>query len=228
MIRAQTTRSLSLLLLLLGGADPAPAPFEQEIRAFEQADAKNPPPQNAVLFVGSSSIRLWKTLAEDFPDLTIINRGFGGSQVEDSVRYADRIVLSYRPKAIVFYAGDNDIAAGKSPQRVLADFKTFVEKVHTTLPGTPVLYIAVKPSIARWHLHGKIWLTNRLLREFADGHDKVDFVDVYTPALDSDGKPRADLLVEDRLHLNARGYELWTRTLRPQLDRAMAPPDQKN
>jgi lysophospholipase L1-like esterase len=210
------------LFVLLAAADPAPAPFEQEIRAFEQADAKNPPAQDAVLFVGSSSIRLWKTLAEDFPDVKVLNRGFGGSQVDDSVRYADRIVIPYRPKVIVFYAGDNDIAAGKSPQRVLADFKTFVEKVHVTLPDTPVLYIAIKPSIARWHLHGKIWLTNRLVREFADGHDKVDFVDVYTPALGADGKPRADLLVEDRLHLNREGYRVWTAALRPHLDRVLA------
>jgi lysophospholipase L1-like esterase len=209
------------LFALLAAADPAPAPFAQEISAFEQADAKNPPPADSVLFVGSSSIRLWETLAEDFPGVRVINRGFGGSQVEHSVRYADRIVLPYRPRAIVFYAGDNDIAAGKSPQRVLADFEAFVGKVHATLPDTPVLYIAIKPSIARWHLHGKIWLTNRLVREFADGHDKVDFVDVYTPALDADGKPRADLLVEDRLHLNARGYELWARTLRPHLDSAL-------
>src|SRR5436305_5469999 len=112
------------LLLLLGAAESqtAPAPFENEIRAFEQADAKSPPPKDAVLFLGSSSIRLWKTLEQDMPGMKVINRGFGGSQVSDSVRYADRIVLPYRPKLIVFYAGDNDIAAGKSPQRVLADF----------------------------------------------------------------------------------------------------------
>ena len=150
------------LFVLLAAAQSAPAPFEQEIKAFEQSDAKNPPPKNAVLFIGSSSIRLWKTLADDFPDLKVINRGFGGSQIEHSNRYFDKIVAPYRPKLIVFYAGGNDVAAGKGPQRVLADFKTFVEKVRTSLPGTRVLFISIRPSVARRHLHGREWLTNAL------------------------------------------------------------------
>ena len=217
------TALLSLTIFTVcRAAEPEPAPFANEIRAFEQSDAKAPPPKDAILFVGSSSIRLWKTLAEDFPELKVINRGFGGSQVEHSVRYADRIVLPHRPKLIVFYAGDNDLATGKSPHRVLADFKTFIEKVHTALPETRVLYISIRPSVARWHLQGRQWLTNRLIREFADSNPTAEYVDVVPALLGPDGRPRADFLVADKLHLNDDGYRAWTAAIRPHVDRALA------
>ena len=148
----QTMATLLLaasLPLFVRAQEQQPAPFENEIKAFEQSDKTNPPPKDAVLFVGSSSIRLWKTLEQDMPGMKVINRGFGGSQVEHSVRYADRIVLPYRPKLIVFYAGDNDIAAGKTPNRVLEDFKAFVAKVKTALPNTKILYVSIRPSVAR-------------------------------------------------------------------------------
>ena len=222
----RTPRLLITLVLLLPtlcrGADPQPAPFENEIRAFEQADAKSPPPQDAVLFVGSSSIRLWKTLQDDFPNLKVINRGFGGSQVEHSVRYADRVVLPYRPKLIVFYAGDNDLAAGKSPNRVLDDFKAFAEKVRTALPQTRILYVSIRPSGARWHLQGRQWLTNRMIREFADADDAVEYVDVVSTLLGPNGQPRADYLVADKLHLGPDGYRAWTAVIRPHVERALA------
>lgn len=210
------------LLSLCGASDAQPAPFENEIKAFEAADAKAPPPTGAVLFVGSSSMRLWKTLAEDFPDLAVINRGFGGSQVEHSVRYAGRIVLPYRPKVIVLYAGDNDLASGKSPQRVAADFKAFVEIVRAALPETKVLYVSIRPSVARWHLHGRQWLANRLVRDFAEADPATEYVDVVPALLGSDGRPRADFLVADKLHLNADGYRAWTAAIRPHLERAVA------
>jgi lysophospholipase L1-like esterase len=201
-------------------AQPAPAPFENEIRAFEEADAKSPPPQGAVLFVGSSSIRLWKTLEADFPGTTVVNRGFGGSQVEHSLRYADRIIVPHRPKLIVFYAGDNDLASGKSPQRVLADFKALTEKVRSSLPQTRILYVSIRPSVARWHLQGRQWLTNRLVKEFADADPAVEFVDVWPTLLGPDGSPRADYLVADKLHLNEAGYRAWTAVIRPAVERA--------
>ena len=201
---------------------PDAAPFQNEIRAFEASDANHPPPQGAVLFLGSSSMRLWKTLPEDFPGIKTINRGFGGSHVEHSVRYADKIVLPYRPKLIVFYAGDNDLAAGKTPNRVLADFKAFAEKVRTALPETRILYVAIRPSVARWHLQGRQWLANRLVREFADADPAVEFVDVVPTLLGPDGRPRADYLVPDMLHLNEAGYRAWTAVIRPHVERALA------
>ena len=211
-------------VLLLPGARlraQTPAPFENEIKAFEQSDAQSPPPKNAVLFVGSSSIRLWKTLEQDFPGLKVINRGFGGSQVEHSVRYAHRIVLPYRPRLIVFYAGDNDLAAGKSPNRVLEDFKEFVAKVHAAFPETRILYVSIRPSVARWHLHGRQWLANKMVREFCDTDPTSDYVDVVPALLDESGKPRADYLVADKLHLNPEGYRAWTAMIRPQVERAL-------
>src|SRR5688500_13979359 len=169
---------------------PAESPFEKEIRAFDASDAKRPPTSGGVLFVGSSSIRLWTTLAKDFPELPVINRGFGGSQIADSIRYAPRIVLPYRPKTIVLYAGDNDIAEGKSPEQVLTDFKAFVETVRAELPTTRILFISIKPSTARWHLIDKIRDANRLVREFTAKGERLGFIDIFTPMLGDDGKPR--------------------------------------
>jgi lysophospholipase L1-like esterase len=193
-------------------------PFDAEIRAFEAADAKSPPAPGGVLFVGSSSIRLWKTLAEDFPGVPVINRGFGGSQIPHSTRYADRIVLPYKPKTIVFYAGDNDIAAGRKPEQVLADFKAFAAKVHDSLPDTPIYFISIKPSLKRWKLVDQIREANRLVKELADSSGgKIGYVDVFTPMLGSDGKPRPELLGPDGLHMTRQGYELWRDTISPLL-----------
>ena len=211
-------------------ADDAPTPtadngpFAEEIRAFEAADAKRPPEPGGVLFVGSSSIRLWKTLARDFPDLPVINRGFGGSQVADSTRYAPRIVLPYKPKTIVLYAGDNDVAAGRSPEQVLADFKAFVETVRAELPRTRILFISIKPSTARWHLIDKIREANRLVREFTRGGERLGFVDVFTPMLGDDGKPRVELLGPDGLHVNEKGYALWREVVAAALAEPPAAP----
>jgi len=136
--------SSALFSTSLLAAEPAASPWEKEIRAFEAKDQQQPPPGGAVLFVGSSSIRLWK-LDESFPDVKTINRGFGGSHLADSVAFAERIVIPYRPKLIVLYAGDNDLAAGKTPERVLADFKQFVAKVEAALPETRIAFISIKP-----------------------------------------------------------------------------------
>ena len=193
--------------------------WEKDIAAFEAQDAKSPPPKRAVLFVGSSSIRLWK-LKESFPDLETINRGFGGSEVGDSVRYAKRIVIPHAPHVVVLYAGDNDLANGKSPERVLADFKEFVTVVRGALPETKIVYIGIKPSIQRWKLIDKIRHANRLIREHvaAQKSDRLAFVDVDKPMLGDDGKPRADLLLDDGLHLNAKGYELWNKLVRKEIE----------
>lgn len=197
---------------------PAPAPFAAEIAAFAAADARAMPAPGGILFLGSSSIRLWTTLAEDFPGLPVINRGFGGSTIPDSIRYADRIVLPYRPKTIVFYAGDNDIEAGHSPQRVLADFKALVRKVHAKLPRTRILFIAIKPSIARWSKIDRIAEANRLVEAYTRTDKRLGYIDIVAAMLGPDGKPRPELLREDGLHMTPPGYAIWrdkvTRALR--------------
>ena len=217
-----TSFALALLFAVVGsqvsrGADAAHAKWEPEIQAFEASDRTNPPPQGAILFVGSSSIRMWKTLAEDFKGIPVINRGFGGSQMEDSVYFAARIVLLYRPKQIFVYAGDNDLANGKTPEQILTDFKALVSRVEQRLPETRIAYIAIKPSPSRWKLAGKMREANRLIAAFTRTDRRLVFVDVFTPMLDDKGEPREDLFVGDKLHLNKKGYDLWTSLIRPML-----------
>jgi len=197
--------------------------YEPAIRAFEARDRTNPPPKDAVLFIGSSSIRLWTNAPAQFPDHPIINRGFGGSHVSDSVMFVERIVIPYAPKLILLYAGDNDLAGGKSPTRVLADFKEFVKKVHDQLPQSKIAFIAIKPSPSRAKLMPQGREANGLIRDFIATDDRLLYVDIFTPMLDADGNPREELFVKDRLHLNAEGYKLWAGIVKPVLDK-VAPP----
>jgi len=193
-------------------------PFAGEINAFADADHDNPPPKDAILFIGSSSIRLWKTLEQDFPNHQVINRGFGGSQIIDSVNYVDRIVIPYRPKHIVFYAGGNDINAGKSPEELLADFQAFVHKVRKTLPNVKISYISIAPNPARWSQVGRVREANRLISTYARYDGRISFIDVFPHMLGRNGLPRPDIFVDDRLHMNAKGYELWKQIVGAHLD----------
>lgn len=190
--------------------------WESQIRAFEAKDQKQAPPQGGIVFVGSSSIRLWN-LPKSFPDLPVTNRGFGGSQLADSVQFAERIVLPYRPKVVVVYAGDNDLASGKSPEQVAADFRALVEKVRKALPKTRVVYIAIKPSLARWKLIETIRKANDLISESSKKDSRVILVDVEKEMLGADGRPRPELFKPDGLHLNDEGYAVWARLVRPHL-----------
>jgi len=193
------------------------ANWETEIKQFEEADRQNPPPKDAILFIGSSSIRLWKDLAKDFPSVTVLNRGFGGSQIADSTYYVDRIVTPYRPKMIVLYAGDNDLAAGKTAAEVFADYQQFVNKVRQSLPKVRIAYIAIKPSPARWQLVSAMKEANAMIKQFADDKKNLVFIDIFAGMLGADGKPRPEFYVEDGLHLSEKGYAFWTRTVAPYL-----------
>ena len=225
--RAGPTALLPLLSIVLAAAflrpaaaragGPAAPPFESDIEAFEAADRAHAPAPGAVLFVGSSSIRFWTTLETDFPGVPTLNRGFGGSHIADCVRYADRIVTPYHPSRIVFYAGDNDVAAGLAPEAILADFQEFVAKVRASLPGVPILYISIKPSLERWKLIDRIRQTNSLIRDYAQSADKIAYLDVFTPMLGPDGLPRKELFRADGLHMNPEGYKLWTRLVAPEI-----------
>jgi lysophospholipase L1-like esterase len=211
---------LFLVLRLAFVAAVAPAEthrFENEIAAFEAADKTNPPATNAILFLGSSSIRKWTTLAKDFPGHKVINRGFGGSQISDSVYYFDRIVLPYKPKMIVFYAGSNDIQAGKTPETVADDFQAFLRKVEGALPGAKVAFISVNASPSRWKDVEKVRQANRQIAGLMAKDDKRVFIDTFPAMFDSGGKPRPELYVGDRLHMNAKGYAIWTSIIAPYL-----------
>jgi lysophospholipase L1-like esterase len=196
----------------------ASEPFEKEIEAFEAADKTQPPPRDAVLFIGSSTFRYWKSLPEDFPGIAVINRGFGGSQIADATRYADRIAIPYHPRHVVMYAGDNDIAAGKKPLEVLDEFQQFVKKMRSGLPDVPISYVSIKPSIARWKLIDRIKDANALIEQYTHGEKNVDFINVFPLLLGPDGKPRPELFRPDGLHMNSKGYALWIPVLTARLN----------
>lgn len=191
--------------------------WEADIRKFEEADRGNPPPKGAVLFVGSSSIRLWESLASDFPSVKVVNRGFGGSDIADSTHYAGRIIIPHRPRLIVLYAGDNDLANGKSPERVAEDFREFVGRVRRDLPQSRVAFIAIKPSPARRQLFEKQKAANEMIKKYISGEKGLVYIDVFTPMLNADGNPRPELFVGDGLHLNREGYALWKSVTAPHL-----------
>lgn len=195
------------------------APFENEIAAFEKSDARKAPPKNAVLFLGSSSIHNWSTLARDIPEFAVINRGFGGSIIEQSTLYAPRIVWPYQPRLIVFYAGDNDLAAGKSPEQVLADFQAFVAHVREKLPATSIAFISIKPSPSRANIKAKAMRANALIREHIEARReaRLRYIDVWTPMTNDEGAARGELFGPDELHMNPRGYKLWTQVITPHL-----------
>ncbi len=223
-------KTLWLALVLLGGLPVlhaaetgattnkySPARFEKDIAAYEAMDKTNRPPRRPIVFVGSSSIRMWKTLAEDFPRHKVMNRGFGGSHVSDSIAFAERIVTPYKPRMVLMYAGDNDIWAGKTPEQVLNDFKTFVAKVHAADKKTKVAFIAIKPSLKRWNLVEPIKEANRLIAEYCQSDKRLDYIDIFTPMLGADGKPKPELYVKDGLHMTPAGYAIWTEVLKPYL-----------
>jgi lysophospholipase L1-like esterase len=198
-------------------AAKSPERWEKDIRAFEEADRTAMPQQGAILFVGASSTRLWKTLGHDFPDQKVINRGFGGSETSDLVHFIDRIVIPYKPRLIVVQEGGNDINGGKSPERVLADHKAFVAKVRAKLPDVRIVFTGINPSPLRWSQADRQREANRLLKEYAQSGDNLDFIELWDQFLGPDGQPRPDLFVADRLHNNADGYKVRAEAVRPHL-----------
>jgi lysophospholipase L1-like esterase len=192
------------------------ARWEKAIAAFEEKDKLKPVPKNAIVFVGSSSIRFWD-VAKSFPGVAVVNRGFGGSELADSVYFAPRIVLPYEPRTVVLYAGDNDLAAGKTPDQVAADFRAFTRLILARLPKTRIVFICIKPSPSRWKLVEQRRQANALIAEHCKSDERLLYLDVATPMLDGDGQPRKELFRGDGLHLNAKGYELWATLVKPHL-----------
>jgi lysophospholipase L1-like esterase len=187
--------------------------WTKEMTAFEEQDLKDPA-VGGIVFVGSSSIRLWD-LKRSFPGVAALNRGFGGSEIPDAVSHADLLVIKHKPATVIFYAGDNDIANGRTPQQVLDDYKAFVAKVQAALPATRIAFIGIKPSIQRWALVDKVRAANALVRDYAGTDDRLGFIDVDGPMLGWDEKPRKDLFIADGLHMTPKGYEIWTALVRP-------------
>ncbi len=199
-------------------AQEKPEPWEKDIQRFEARDAESMPAPGGIVFVGSSSIRFWKT-DKAFPDLQVINRGYGGSFVADSAHYAKRIVTKYKPRLVVFYAGDNDIGNGISPEQVSEDYKAFVKAVRDELPAARIVYISIKPSPARWATVDKSRKANALIKAYCESGEGLEFVDIDTPMVGPDGLPRKELFIGDNLHMNDAGYALWNEIIRPILDK---------
>nr|WP_040673551.1 SGNH/GDSL hydrolase family protein [Rhodanobacter spathiphylli] len=194
------------------------AQWKRDIAAFQATDRAQPPAAGAVLFIGSSSIRMWNSLATDFPQVRTLNRGFGGSEIDDATFFADRIVAPYHPRAIVMYAGDNDLADGDSPAHLRDDFAAFVRKARSYDADVPIAFIAIKPSVARKVLLPKIREANALVRAYAASQRDVSYLDVFTPMLGSDGQPQSRWFIADGLHMNRQGYALWTGVVETWLD----------
>lgn len=218
---------MGMFTLLTGQGDPDPARFakspdgdEVYIESFEYWDEKNSVPDDAVLFVGSSSIRKWPT-SRYFPFVPVINRGFGGSHISDVNYYLDKTVLKYAPRAIVLYAGDNDIASGKSALRVFEDYKSFVARVNEKLPDTPIIFIPIKPSLRRWSFWPVMEKTNTLIKTYAKKYPALYYADTATPMLNAAGQPNPALFMSDSLHLSQHGYDLWSARLEPVLKQAL-------
>lgn len=193
------------------------ARWEKDIAAYEQSDRTNPPPKNALLFIGSSTIVRWKTLAQDFAGHRVINRGFGGSEIVDATHFAERLIFPHQPRLVFLRSGGNDLHAGKSPEQVFADFKEFEAKVHSKLPDTEIVFISLSPSIARWKQADKEKALNTMVEEFSKRTPRVKYIETYPMVLGADGQPRAELFVADKLHFNEEGYKLLIERVRPHL-----------
>ena len=197
---------------------PAPERFEKAIKSFEAQDSKRPPAEGAIVCIGSSSMRGWhKNIHKDLAPLTLIPRGFGGSHMNDVLHYADRIVLPYRPRAIVLYEGDNDIKHGISPAQIAETFRRFVDKVHSQLPECRIYVLSIKLSIARWELWPRMQAANSLLQALCQENKQLVYVDIASGMLNDEATPKTDIFKKDKLHMTRAGYIIWRDALRPIL-----------
>ena len=222
--------SLGPLLVLLSpvAAAQAQSPalqerFEKKVREYMAGDNAQPPPRGAILFAGDSQFYRWSTIHEDLPAYTLINRGIDSFQTDNLVQYADQLVTRYRPRLIVLHVGGNDVHNGKSPARVLADFKTLVAAVHAKLPGVRILWSSITPGPGRWEEAPQRRETNRVMKEYIATQPDLGFIDLWDAMLTPDGKPREDIWVADRVHPNHAGYLIRVKITQPFLGK----PDRK-
>lgn len=210
---------IALLVSLCFTLTAAAQPYASEIAAFKKQDSISFLPKNAILFVGSSSFRLWDNIEGYFPGYTIINRGFGGSSLPDVIRYEKDIIFPYQPKQIVIYCGENDVAGDTTitAETVAERFRQLFTDIRTALPGVPVVFVSIKPSPSRWQWREKMIASNKLIKKFLKKKKHTKFVDVWTPMLGANGRPREILFREDMLHMKPAGYAIWSHEILPAL-----------
>jgi lysophospholipase L1-like esterase len=196
-----------------------PGRWASALREFAALDRSKPPHPGGVVFVGSSSVRLWQDLERQFGSAVVLKRGFGGARLSDCIQYLDQLVVKYRPRLVLLYAGDNDLAEGRSPREVLQHFVAFAERVQQRLPAARLAFISIKPSPARQALLQQARVANRLIESYVRGRPELAYVDVYDVMLNGDGLPRGELFAPDGLHLNADGYAVWRSVLAPLVRR---------
>jgi len=208
-----------IIPMILSSMSDKPDAWEWSISRFEAQDRVSPPAKGVIVCTGSSSITFWKTLEQDMAPLPVINRGFGGSRIHQVAYYVDRIVVPYHPRAVVLFAGTNDLAGPKprTAQQVFEGYLAFVQAVHAALPETPIYYIAITPTPSRWKHWPVVRETNRLIEAHTQTDPRLHFIDMTDAILGPDGKPNRDLFRIDRLHPNQAGYAKWTATIKPIL-----------
>jgi lysophospholipase L1-like esterase len=219
MVRLIAAFALILVACPVAFGEASADPWQSEIDALTTNDRARPPPRHGVLFVGSSSIRMWTTLAADFPGVPVINRGFGGSMIPDSTNNAGRLVIACRPNLVVLYAGDNDIEGGHAPAQVIADFKAFVARLRHDLPRVEIAFVSIKPSVARAALWPRMREANAGIAGWAHAQRGIHYVDIASKMLDANGSARPELFLADGLHMNREGYAIWVEALQPLLAR---------
>jgi lysophospholipase L1-like esterase len=205
---------LFIVLLFLGQITFAQNKFEAEIKAYEKQDSISMPKSKQILFLGSSSFRLWKTFDQDLKGLPVFNRGFGGSTLEDALYYFDRMVVKYQPSWIFLYEGDNDLAKGQSPEFIEKEFVEFSERIFKQLPQTRVVFVAARPSLARVVLVDKQKDLNKRIEQFVRGKKNLYYLDMHSPFYLADGSLMQDIFVADKLHLNEKGYQIFASKIR--------------
>lgn len=210
-----------LLIVLLGFTEvhAQHTPFYSNIQKFKSQDSISFPPKDAILFIGSSSFTKWTDVQDYFPDFTIINRGFGGSSLPHLILYANDIIFPYKPRQIVIYCGDNDLAASDTvtAETVYNRFKQLFHLIRAKLPGVSIAYVSIKPSPSRQRLMPKMSKTNSLIKKFLKKNKNTAFIDVYHKMLNDDGTPIGEIFTKDSLHMNAKGYKIWQKAIAPYL-----------
>jgi hypothetical protein len=191
--------------------------FEKTVQAYEEADKLQPPPQGAILLAGDSQFYRWKTLHDDLPEFTIVNRGIDSFQLSHLIHYADRLILPHKPRMIILHVGGNDVNNGKHAERILEDFKAFVARVRGALPGVPIAFSSITPGPGRWEQAERRKLANETIKAYVATQPGLHFIDLWDVMLTADGQPREELWVEDRVHPNHAGYLLRVKIMRPLL-----------